>query len=150
MSRTRPAKNRKFPYDPLQLGLHVIGWAITLGPKIQGIVASGSPAFPALIYAEVVDALFGDGDGQESALWAFLMTARPPRLTQAEHEATADLVECGGRISADMIPGIYQAVEDGRSAGMTAGEIVASVRRLISDSIDEHDLEADIQAVIDA
>jgi len=148
--RKRPTKNRRFPYDPLALAFQVVGWTITLGPRIQAIVAGGSPAFPALIYAEVVDSLFGDVDGSESALWAFLMAAKPPDLTQAEHDATADLVECGGRISADMVPGIYQAVEDGKAAGKDAALIVKDVRFLINASIDTHDLEADVQAVIDA
>ena len=131
MPRRRPVKNRKFPYDPLALFGACISWAIPLIPKIQAAVGGGSPAFPALIYATVVDHLFGQDDGQESALWGFLMTAIPAGMSQAEHEANADMVECGGRISADMVPGIYQAVEDGKAAGKTADQIVKDVRFLI-------------------
>ena len=140
-----------FPFDPLTLGMYVLSWAIGLGPKVQTAASTTTPMLaPAKVYSTVVDALFGGVDGQESALWLYLMGEKPAGISQEMHEACADLTECGARVSADLVDYISARVYDAQQHGENATDVVRDIRNEIDSILDEHDIESDVQAVLDA
>jgi hypothetical protein len=143
---------KKFPYEPITLGLYAISWAAALGPKIQAAATAGVDALliPAKIYGAVIDHLFGEVEGEESQLWTYLLTAKPAGITEELHLAIGDLTECIGRISADLVEGIVGLVLTSKAAAIQATEVVKAVRTLIDDTLDHHEIEACIQAVLDA
>uniref|UniRef100_A0A6M3M893 Uncharacterized protein n=1 Tax=viral metagenome TaxID=1070528 RepID=A0A6M3M893_9ZZZZ len=138
----------KFPYNVMQLGLTVFGWIVALTPKLQAVTAD--VILPARIYAIVTDHLFGVDDGEESVLWTFLMEAKPDNVSVELHLAIQNLVECIGRMSADIVLGIAERVMLGRECGDPPNRVIEDCRLVVTDAMDQHGMEADIQAVLDA
>ena len=160
ISRRRPVTRRpikdtrtqRAAYDPLTLGMTAFGWVVALGPKIQAAATSGAATalIPAAIFGTVIDHLFGDVEGDESQLWIYLLTARPAGISEPLHLAIADLTECIGRISADLVEGIVGAVLWARDDGTPGSEVFKAIRALIDETLDHHGLEARIQGVLEA
>ena len=138
-------------YDPLVLASHIMGWLFALPPKIQAAATSvDSVLIPGSVYAAVVDHLFGEHEGDESDLWMYLMSAVPAGLSQELHFAIANLTECLGRISADLVEELPMIIHEGKGLSLSAGDIVRQCREAIDDALDAHGLEACIQVVVDA
>jgi hypothetical protein len=145
----RTSTTRK--YNPWELGTHAMGWLFTLPPKIQAVVTTVTAVLvPGAIYAAVIDHLFGEHEGEESDLWKFLMSAVPDGISQDLHFAIANLTECLGRISADLVEELPVLIHGGKGLGLSAGDIVRQCREAIDEALDAHGLEACIQAVVDA
>jgi len=141
---------KKFPYDPFTLGSLAVMWVFGLGPKIQAAASGDDIAMiPAKVFGAVVDHLFGETEGGESDLWLYLITAKPAGISEALHLSIADLTECIGRISADLVEGIVGSVLDARAMETPGSEVFAAIRGLIDDTLDHHQIEACIQGVLD-
>ena len=141
---------KKFPYDPMALFWVVFAWITGLIPMVQKAVAAADPNLvPFKVFSTVADAFFGLDD-QPSALWTFLMKAKPDGITDAQHEANQELAQDSGLLVADLVDYIPEAVAKAKAAGVPADEVIVQIRHKVNELLDEHEFEADIQAVIDA